>query len=94
MIRNLTSTRSGKAVANQFEIHTKKGDFFQSYQTLIAHVDNNGQVWLSNAWDYSNTTRKYLYQFLRDYGWNNLSASEIRKLIKDGTFKYKATLTM
>lgn len=94
MVRNLTSPRTGNAVANQFVIHTKKGDFFQSYRSLVAKIDNKGQVWLSSYWDYSRTTMKYLYQFLRDYGWYNINANEVRKRIKDGTFKYKETLTM
>lgn len=94
MVRNLTSPHTDNAVANQFVIRTKKGDFFQSYRSIVAKVDNNGNVWLSAYWDYSRTTMKYLYQFLRDYGYYNLSASKVREHIADGTFKYKADLTM
>lgn len=94
MVRNLTSPRSGGAVVNQFVINTNKGTFFQSYRTIVAKVDNKGQIWLTDAWNYSRTTTKYLYQFLSEYGWRDLSADKVRKLIKDKTFKYKATLTM
>lgn len=95
MVRNLTSPRSGRAVANQFVISTSKGVFFQSYRSIIAKVDNNGKVTLSQWWDYSNTTRKYLYEFLSEYGgFYALSAAEVRKLIKDKTFTYKAEIKM
>lgn len=94
MVRNLTSPRTYNAVANQFVICTKKGDFFQSYRSIVAKVDNKGKVWLSAYWDYSRTTMKYLYQFLRDYGYYDLSASKVRKHIADGTFNYKADLRM
>lgn len=94
MVRNLTSPRSGNPVANQFVINTNKGVFFQSYLTLVARVDKKGQVWLSSAWDYSRTTTRYLYQFLKEYGYYDLSASKVRQLLKDKTFKYKDTLTI
>lgn len=92
MIKNLTSPRSGREVANQFVITTNKGVFFQSYRSIIAKIDKKGQVWLSSYWDYSQTTTKYLYQFLKEYGWYGLNANEVRKHIKDGTFKYKERL--
>lgn len=94
MVRNLTSPRTGNAVANQFAITTNKGTFFQSYRSIVAKVDKKGQVYLSAYWDYSRTTMKYLYQFLREFGWCDINASEVRKLIKDGTFKYRENLTM
>ena len=94
MVRNLTSPRTGNAVANQFVITTNNGTFFQSYRSMVAKVDNKGQVYLSAYWDYSRTTMKYLYQFLREFGWYDINAREVRKLIKDGTFKYQENLTM
>ena len=94
MVRNLSSPRSGNAVANQFAITTNKGTFFQSYRSIVAKVDKKGQVWLSSYWDYSHTTMKYLYQFLKEFGWYGINASEVRKCIKDGTFKYRERLEM
>ena len=94
MVRNLTSPRTDNAVANQFVIETKKGSFFQSYSSLVAKVDNKGVVTLSQWWDYSNTTRKYLYQFLKEHGYYNLNSKAVRKLIKDKEFKYKEDITM
>lgn len=94
MVRNLTSPVSGREVANQFVITTNKGTFFQSYRSIVAKVDNNGQVWLSYYWDYSNTTLRYLYQFLREQGYSDLSKAKVNSYIKDKTFKYKEHLTM
>lgn len=94
MVRNLTSPRTDNAVANQFVIETKKGAFFQSYKSVIAKVDNNGKVTLSQWWDYSHTTMKYLYQFLKEFGYYGLNAKEVRRLIKDKEFKYRKDIKM
>jgi hypothetical protein len=38
-VQNMTSNRSGRAVANQFEIFTDNdGKYFQSYNTVIARI--------------------------------------------------------
>lgn len=94
MVRNLTSPRTDNAVANQFVIETKKGTFFQSYKSVIAKVDNNGNITLSQWWDYSNTTMKYLYQFLKEFGYYGLNSKEVRRLIKDKEFKYRKDIKM
>lgn len=53
----------GNAVKNQFILNTKKGIGFQSYESLIAFkADDN--IYLSDKWDYSATTLKYLKAFL------------------------------
>ena len=31
---------NGNKVANQFEIYTSKGKYFQSYNSIIAFIDN------------------------------------------------------
>ena len=50
---------------NQFIIDTPDGKYFQSYESIIAFIDNNGQVFLDqNRWDYSTTTGKYRNIFL------------------------------
>ena len=64
-VRQLTSPRSGQPVANQFEIVTPKGTYFQSYRSIIAFKPNQGPIALDKVfWDYSVTTNKYLAQFL------------------------------
>ena len=52
---------------NQFIIDTDEGLFFQSYKSLIAFINNDGQVFLDkNYWDYSSTTGKYRNIFLNE----------------------------
>lgn len=53
------------AVKNQFEITTPEGRYFQSYESVIAFISNDGKTQLdSKYWDYSKTTGKYRNQFL------------------------------
>lgn len=75
---------NGNPAANQFVIKTKKATYFQSYRSVVCKIDGINIV-LSMNWDYSNTTRKHLYIFLRQNGYYNLSsAKEVRKAIKEG----------
>lgn len=75
---------NGNAAANQFIIRTPKAIYFQSYQSVVAKIDKNSNLILSENWGYSNTTRKHLYIFLRMYGYDYLcSAKDMRKAIKD-----------
>jgi hypothetical protein len=74
---------NGNPAANQFIVKTKKATYFQSYESVVCKLDGNNIV-LSNNWDYSNTTRKHLYMFLRQNGYYDLSsAKDIRKAIKE-----------
>ena len=62
---SMTSLRTGNPVANQFEIYTPEGKYFQSYRSIIAFVDKFGQIMLDEYYhNYSRTTSKYLTQFL------------------------------
>ena len=57
-------SNNGNQVPNQFIIDNGNKTIIQSYQTIVA-VKENGEVTLdSNALEYSNTTLKYLKQFL------------------------------
>lgn len=91
-VKNMTSGRSGREVANQFIITDGNKIVFQSYDSTICIIDNNKKgaerITLGKHWDYSNTTRKYLYQFLYDIlGWNvNGKAIEIAIKNKDITY--------
>ena len=84
-VYNLTSNRSGRTVANQYEIITKDNYIFQSYNSIIAKVNRkNNQITLDNFyWDYSVTTLKYLKQFLDI----SLSKDEIKRNIDIGVYK-------
>jgi hypothetical protein len=83
MVRQLIND-NGYPAANQFVIRTKKAKYFQSYDSVVCKLDGINII-LSNNWDYSNTTRKHLYIFLRQNGYYNLSsAKDVRNAIKDG----------
>jgi len=79
-VQNMKSGR-GNPVPNQFIIKTPAGLYFQSYQTVIAHIDNDRRVFLDkNSWDYSRTTGKYRNLFLGE----NKTTTEQK--IKDGVY--------
>ena len=59
------SRRSGKAILNQYIIHTPKGIYFQSYNSIIAFETPKGLILDKFYWDYSNTTSKYLREFIK-----------------------------
>lgn len=85
-VRQMKSLKSYNPVPNQFEIHTKKYVYFQSYQTIIARTQKGflGKTTLDkNYWDYSATTLKYLKSFLGTHK----SKKEIEKDIKTGVYK-------
>jgi len=82
-VYNMTSP-NGNKVANQFEIYTKKGKYFQSYNSIIAFIDNNGKVFLDEYyWDYSRTTGKYRNMFLNEV------INDTRQKIISGEYKFK-----
>ena len=81
-VRQLISNNSGNPIANQFEIWTDKGKYFQSYNSTIVFIDKKGKVFLDEYyWDYSRTTGKYRNQFLGEY------KNETEKKIKSKEYK-------
>ena len=81
-VRQMTSNRSGNPVANQFIIYTSEGKYFQSYESVIAFKDNEGNVTLDDyTWDYSRTTGKYRNEFLGEY------IADTRAKIESGEYK-------
>ena len=57
---------TGQPVVNQFVVIDGDKKWFQSYDTVIAVIDN-GQVTLDrNKWNYSQTTGKYRSRFLSE----------------------------
>lgn len=76
---------------NQFVIWDRGNLFFQSYKSLIAKIDRDKKVTLYHDWDYSNTTMRHLYRFLREYSsieTKYLYKQGIEKLIKNKVIKY------
>tara|TARA_B100001939_G_scaffold329369_1_gene325563 strand:- start:21856 stop:22146 length:291 start_codon:yes stop_codon:yes gene_type:complete len=64
-VYNMVSS-SGNKIANQFEIQTDDGLYFQSYDSIIAVKPNDGSKIILDEyyWDYSRTTGKYRNIFL------------------------------
>lgn len=86
-VRNLVSNKSGREVANQFEITTSEGNYFRSYRSIIAfrpydHVKYGAGMFLDEgSWDYSVTTGKYRNQWLGE------NKAETMRKIKTGEYK-------
>jgi len=81
-VKQMTSNSSGNPVANQFIIYTAEGNYFQSYDSVIAFRDKNRKIILdSYCWDYSRTTGKYRNQFLGE------GIVDTRAKIESGEYK-------
>ena len=81
-VTNMCSN-NGNQVPNQFIIDNGNKTIFQSYKTIVA-VKENGKVTLdSNALEYSNTTLKYLKQFLN----TNESKKSLYAKIESGFYQ-------
>ena len=78
----MKSSRTGKAIPNQFIIDGEYFTYFQSYDSIIAKIGKTrGLIYLDKTyWDYSVTTSKYRNQFL------NETTEETKEKIKDGTY--------
>ena len=81
-VYNMTSPRTGNAVANQFIIEAPQGLLFQSYKSLVA-LKVGGKVYLTKKWEHSKTTMKYTKEFLN----TTASAKTIRERIESGQYK-------
>ena len=67
---------------NQFLIRDDSGVALQSYKSIIAVIDNEGNITLDkNDWDYSPTTGKYRNLFLAE------TKAETLKKINSGEYK-------
>ena len=76
-------SNNGNQVPNQFVIDNGNKTIFQSYKTIVA-VKENGKVTLdSNALEYSNTTLKYLKQFLN----TSDSKKQLQAKIENGFYQ-------
>lgn len=74
--------------ANQFVVISEDAIYFQSYSSIIVKKPNNDdKIYLSPDWDYSHTTLKHLYIFLRDYTrYSVYSKKDVENFIKQGIF--------
>ena len=86
MVQNLIGL-NGNPVVNQFVINTENAIYFQSYRSIVCRIDRKTkQVVLSSHWDYSTTTSKYLYKFLRDNGIYVYNKKDVLSKIKGKEF--------
>jgi len=81
-VSNLQSS-SGNDIANQFEIRTPDGVYFQSYDSIIAFMEHKtSQMYLDEYyWNYSTTTGKYRNIWLGE------DRKETKRKIKSGQYK-------
>ena len=83
-VKNIINSR-GTSVKNQFIITDGNNETFQSYDSVICEVNRDNRiVTLYPKWDYSNTTSRYLYQFLNERFGVKLNKKQVLKLIDSG----------
>ena len=86
-IEQMTSPRTGNAVANQYMATIGDYVYFQSYKTVIAKKNKRTrEVTLCANWQYSSTTVKYLNRFL------STKTKDIKSRIEDGTYNIVETI--
>ena len=88
-VDNLTSSRSGEAVRNQFAIRVWGTIRFQSYKTtcLIWDYQQTVLTVFPAAFNYSRTTSKYAKRFLiEECGFTPEEVKEIRKIEKTADY--------
>lgn len=86
-VNNIISEK-GNAIANQFVIKDYKNNvsYFQSYESIIAKIENDKLTVDPLDWDYSKTTSKYLNIFLDDFNFSEIARmthSEKEQYFKD-----------
>ena len=80
-VKQMTSLRSYRPVANQFIIYTNKGKYFQSYDSIIVAIEDGKITLDENTWNYSRTTSKYRNEFLGE------RIAETRAKIESGEYE-------
>ena len=89
-VRNLTSSRSGREVANQFVIRDTENSktTFQSYDSPIIEIDYaNNILKVFRNWNYSKTTGKYRNQFMSEEFFGLDSTKELEKAMHEGCWE-------
>lgn len=77
-------TASGNIAQNQFIVTDGAMFTFHSYESIICVYHRpSATIVVDKKWNYSNTTRRYFYQFLREYtGHNVRSKKDFLQLVK------------
>ena len=78
---------NGNPAANQFVIVSDNRIYFQSYDSVVAMI-KDGILYVTDKWDFSNTTRKHFYIFVREYyNYRYANRKAIINCIHDGIIK-------
>ncbi len=78
----------GNPIKNQFVIYNNKNTYFISYDSTIAKITPDRKLILGKNWNYSHTTLKYLYEFLKQNEMPNLAnKTKLEKLISTKEIK-------
>lgn len=87
----MSTVRNLNGVKNQFVIEDEKYITFQSYNSTICEIAKNGGlgydlvVKFGKNWNFSITTTKHLYRFLKEYNLDILaSKKDIEEAIERG----------
>ncbi len=78
-VENMTGN-SGNPIPNQFIIRTSEGVYFQSYNSIIVFIPNEGKTQMGQDWDYSRTTGEYRNDFLGE------GKKETQEKLKSGEY--------
>lgn len=100
MVTNLINDR-GNAVRNQFIITEGNTIAFQSYNSRVCEIVRpcgmgfDTLVRFGCDWNYSQTTAKHLYSFLRQNGLDTLASKQaIEEAIKRGYARHDETIAV
>lgn len=70
-------TASGNIAKNQFVVTDGTMFTFRSYKSVICVYNRpSATIVVDEKWNYSATTRKYFYQFLREYTGHNVRSKQ------------------
>ena len=85
-VENMTSTKTGKAIPNQFLIRDKGYLWYQSYKSIVGIITPDNILLLDkNKWDYSVTTAKYRNAFVATYFSSKYASRDgIKAGVEDG----------
>lgn len=81
-VENAPSRNGYGSAPNQFVLHYKNGEVFQSYDSICGIMIDGEGLYFTEYHDYSNTTSGYVGR------WSGFNTAERRKGIAEGTFGY------
>lgn len=82
-----------KIKENCFVIFDNEGNkFLVSYESIVARIDKNRVLSLGKNWDYSQTTCKYVCQFIEEITGQKMNKKTLEKLIEQNNILVDETL--